>query len=202
MKNIMKNLAPVFLMTAIIVILSGGAAATYADDPVFTLNETEVIFSGTNKMIQLEAITETEAKPEAEWVSSDTSVAALENNGVWSYANKNQYGFVADLLGLKKGMAVVSLRDKNTGTVYASCRVTVEDNIPYHELYVGGVLVTEENAMKALRDKGTTCVIVAHRLSTIVDCDRIYVMDHGRIVQGGTHAQLYQEDGLYRKLVG
>lgn len=62
--------------------------------------------------------------------------------------------------------------------------------------------ITEENAMKALRDKGTTCVIVAHRLSTIVDCDRIYVMDHGRIVQEGTHAQLYQEDGLYRKLVG
>mgnify|MGYP002624776322 FL=1 len=62
--------------------------------------------------------------------------------------------------------------------------------------------ITEENAMKALRAKGTTCVIVAHRLSTIVDCDCIYVMDQGRIVQKGTHAQLYQEEGLYKKLVG
>ncbi len=62
--------------------------------------------------------------------------------------------------------------------------------------------VTEENVMNALRDKGTTCVIAAHRLSTIEDCDRIYVMDEGRIVQQGTHQELYQQEGLYRELIG
>ena len=62
--------------------------------------------------------------------------------------------------------------------------------------------LTEDRAMKALKDKGTTCVIVAHRLSTIVDCDRIYVMDHGRIVQTGTHKELYNQEGLYKTLIG
>ena len=62
--------------------------------------------------------------------------------------------------------------------------------------------LTEDRAMNALREKGTTCVIVAHRLSTIVDCDRIYVMDRGRIVQVGTHEELYNQEGLYRTLIG
>ena len=61
---------------------------------------------------------------------------------------------------------------------------------------------TENRVIQAIRDKGTTCVIVAHRLSTIVDCDCIYVMDHGKIVQQGTHQELYQQEGLYRTLIG
>ena len=62
--------------------------------------------------------------------------------------------------------------------------------------------LTENRVIQAIRDKRTTCVIVAHRLSTIVDCDRIYVMDHGKIVQEGTHSELYQQEGLYRRLIG
>ena len=62
--------------------------------------------------------------------------------------------------------------------------------------------MTEDKAIEALRQKGTTCVIVAHRLSTIVDCDRIYVMDKGKVIQQGTHAELYAQEGLYRTLVG
>jgi ATP-binding cassette subfamily C protein len=56
----------------------------------------------------------------------------------------------------------------------------------------------------ALRDflKGRTTLIIAHRLSAVKQADRAYVFDDGHIIEEGSHAELLQQDGLYRRLYG
>lgn len=62
--------------------------------------------------------------------------------------------------------------------------------------------VTEKKVMQSIKDQGITMVIVAHRLSTIRDCDEILVIEHGRIADRGTHEELMTHtDGLYYKLM-
>lgn len=61
---------------------------------------------------------------------------------------------------------------------------------------------TEDKVLQTIQDirQNRTVVTIAHRLKAVSHCDRIIVLDNGRIVQEGTHKELLSEEGLYRNL--
>ena len=60
---------------------------------------------------------------------------------------------------------------------------------------------TENIVTERLRMRGCTAIVVSHRLSTIRDCDEIIVLQHGKVIERGTHDELWEQDGHYAALI-
>ena len=60
---------------------------------------------------------------------------------------------------------------------------------------------TESKVVEAICKRGITCIVIAHRLSTVRDCDEILVMKHGQVIERGTHEELFEQDGVYKELI-
>lgn len=60
---------------------------------------------------------------------------------------------------------------------------------------------TEYDVVSSIRERGISCIVVAHRLSTVRDCDEIIVLDKGKVAERGTHDELMALNGIYKNLV-
>ena len=88
----------------------------------------------------------------------------------------------------------VKFNDMSDGEIYGSLRIKLPTDYEHMKL-----LYTEYKGMDRLM-QGRTVFVIAHRLSTVQNSDVIMVLDHGRIIERGSHKKLIEEKGTYYRL--
>jgi hypothetical protein len=74
------------------------------------------------------------------------------------------------------------------------------DPVKKNLVYRNSAAISDFQDVLARAARGRTVLVVAHRLATVIDCDRIVLLDEGRVVDSGRHAELFAASPLYREL--
>lgn len=130
-------------------------------------------------------------------ISDEEIVAACKRSCIDEYINDMPYGY--NTLIEENGMNLSGGQRQRLGIARALLRSP--QLFIFDEATSNLDSLAESDIKKSvLYDENYTCVIISHKLSVAKECDRIYVMDKGRIVESGTHGELMSRNGKYREL--
>ena len=140
----------------------------------------------------------TETKPR---INQDTVRIMKETYGIDMEANSQHSKLITDIpdvdiaisMGCNVGCPFIGRAAlyKNPEIIILDEATSSLDNIAENQVKI---------VMEVMKDAGKTVIIIAHRLSTVKHADRIIVLHNGEVKEEGTHEELSQKDGLYRKL--